>query len=77
MLMRDVFPRSMTEVHLGQNGDAALALEIVGIHGALGDGWLARNVPDWRSSWSTSVVLPWSTWAMIAMLRRRSAMGAF
>src|ERR1700733_5853407 len=30
---------------------------------------LARNTPDWASSWSTSVVLPWSTWAMMAMLR--------
>src|SRR5215471_8889901 len=30
----------------------------------------ARNVPLWRSMASTSVVLPWSTWAMIAMLRR-------
>ena len=30
---------------------------------------LARKVPLWRSSWSTSVVLPWSTWAMMAMLR--------
>src|SRR5437879_4966771 len=30
----------------------------------------AANVPDWASSLSTSVVLPWSTWAMIAMLRR-------
>ncbi len=29
----------------------------------------AANVPDWRRSASTSVVLPWSTWAMIAMLR--------
>ena len=27
------------------------------------------SVPDCRNSWSTSVVLPWSTWAMIAMLR--------
>jgi hypothetical protein len=26
-------------------------------------------VPDWRSNWSTMVVLPWSTWAMMAMLR--------
>src|SRR5471030_1372242 len=26
-------------------------------------------MPDWASSWSTSVVLPWSTWAMMAMLR--------
>ena len=32
--------------------------------------WLSRNVPDWRNNWSTSVVLPWSTWAMIAILRR-------
>jgi hypothetical protein len=31
---------------------------------------LARKAPDWASSWSTSVVLPWSTWAMMAMLRR-------
>ena len=29
----------------------------------------ARKVPDWRSNWSTKVVLPWSTWAMMAMLR--------
>jgi hypothetical protein len=26
-------------------------------------------VPDWRSIWSTSVVFPWSTWAMIATFR--------
>ena len=31
---------------------------------------LARNVPLWCSSASTSVVLPWSTWAMMATLRR-------
>src|SRR5208283_6128066 len=30
---------------------------------------LSRKVPLWRSMASTSVVLPWSTWAMIAMLR--------
>ena len=30
--------------------------------------WSAK-VPDWRSSWSTMVVFPWSTWAMMAMLR--------
>ena len=30
---------------------------------------LARKTPLWRSMASTSVVLPWSTWAMIAMLR--------
>ena len=32
--------------------------------------WLSRNDPDCFRSSSTSVVLPWSTWAMIAMLRR-------
>ena len=32
--------------------------------------WLARKTPLWRSRASTSVVLPWSTWAMMAMLRR-------
>ena len=31
--------------------------------------WCAANVPDWVKSLSTSVVLPWSTWAMMAMLR--------
>src|SRR5215472_13303877 len=31
--------------------------------------WCSRNAPDWRRRWSTSVVLPWSTWAMIATLR--------
>src|SRR5579863_7036592 len=30
---------------------------------------LARKVPDWRSMASTSVVFPWSTWAMMAILR--------
>src|SRR5688572_4546454 len=32
--------------------------------------WLARKTPPWRSRASTSVVLPWSTWAMMATLRR-------
>jgi hypothetical protein len=31
--------------------------------------WPARNAPDCLRSSSTSVVLPWSTWAMMAMLR--------
>src|SRR5215472_13836829 len=30
---------------------------------------LARNAPLWRSIASTKVVFPWSTWAIIAMLR--------
>ena len=34
--------------------------------------WLARKMPDCHSMASTSVVLPWSTWAMMAMLRRSS-----
>ncbi len=33
--------------------------------------WAAKT-PDWRSMASTSVVLPWSTWAMIATLRMSS-----
>ena len=31
--------------------------------------WLARNWPLWASSLSIRVVLPWSTWAMMAILR--------
>ncbi len=31
--------------------------------------WLSRKVPACRSIWSTRVVLPWSTCAMMAMLR--------
>ena len=31
--------------------------------------WFSRKAPACLSSASTSVVLPWSTWAMIAMLR--------
>ena len=31
--------------------------------------WLSRKIRLWRSIPSTSVVLPWSTWAMIATLR--------
>src|SRR3954462_11295952 len=34
--------------------------------------WLARKAPDCQSMASTSVVLPWSTWATIATLRRSS-----
>src|SRR5690606_37087598 len=31
--------------------------------------WLSRKAPAWRSILSTRVVLPWSTCAMMAMLR--------
>ena len=34
--------------------------------------WEARNWPDWRSIASTRVVLPWSTWAMMATFRMSS-----
>ena len=54
---------------LGQNGDAALALQVVGVHDALDKCSLARKMPLCRSMASTSVVLPWSTWAMMAILR--------
>src|ERR1700726_2071266 len=37
---------------------------------------LARKVPAWRSIASTSVVLPWSTWAMMAMFRMGVLTGA-
>ena len=36
--------------------------------------WFSRNVPDCCSRRSTSVVLPWSTWAMMATLRRFMAL---
>ena len=32
--------------------------------------WLERNAPVCHSIWSTSVVLPWSTWATMATLRK-------
>src|ERR671917_147082 len=35
----------------------------------------AANTPDWRSMASTSVVFPWSTWAMIATLRMSERSG--
>src|SRR5687767_8441050 len=31
--------------------------------------WLSRKLPLWRNKASTSVVFPWSTWAMIATFR--------
>src|SRR6185312_6366882 len=34
--------------------------------------WLARNTPDCQSIASTSVVLPWSTWATMATFRMSS-----
>ena len=37
--------------------------------------WFARKAPDCQSIASTSVVLPWSTWATIATLRMSSRVG--
>src|SRR3954468_10972307 len=37
--------------------------------------WLARKAPDCQSMASTRVVLPWSTWATIATLRRSERRG--
>ena len=34
--------------------------------------WLSRNIPLWRRIESINVVLPWSTWAMIAIFRNSS-----
>ena len=59
----------------GEDGDAAFALDIVRVHDPFADLLVSRKVPDWRRSWSTRVVLPWSTWAMIAMLRMARDMG--
>ncbi len=39
--------------------------------------WFSRKAPDCCSSRSTSVVLPWSTWAMMAMLRSFMRVQAF
>ena len=54
---------------LGEDGDAALAFQLVGIHDALDVLLVLPKMPLWLSMASTSVVLPWSTCAMMAMLR--------
>ena len=43
---------------LGEDGDAALALQVVGIHHAVDDGFVVAKMPLCRSMASTSVVLP-------------------
>jgi hypothetical protein len=67
MLMRVSF--QTTEVHLARMVMPRSRSRSLRIHGALGHLLVSRNVPDCLSSWSTSVVLPWSTWAMMAILR--------
>ena len=54
---------------LGQDGDAALAFQVVGVEDLLADQLGFPERPLWRNRQSTSVVLPWSTWAMMAILR--------
>ena len=39
------------------------------VDGVVGAQWLARKLPVCPQHQSTSVVLPWSTWAMMATLR--------
>ena len=55
---------------LGKDRDARL-FEVVRIHDAFDHAAVVGGEgTGLASSWSTSVVLPWSTWAMMAMLRR-------
>ena len=57
---------------LGEDRDAALPAPAGWNRGRARPPPVPRGRPPaWRNIWSTSVVLPWSTWAMIAMLRRR------
>jgi len=66
---------------LREDRDPPLALEGVAVHDQVVLAALellelpARKLPDCLSRLSTSVVLPWSTWAMIATLRIRSFRG--
>ena len=56
---------------LGEDRDAALLSQIGGVHGALCDALvLPEGACLLQKASSTSVVLPWSTCAMIAILRR-------
>ena len=69
MLIVDALITNRARV-LGEDGDAALALEVVRVHDPLGDHLvLAERARLPEEPKSTRVVLPWSTWATIAMLR--------
>ena len=79
MLMRDAaMPSSHPLVQhrgvLGEDRDALLALEVHRVHDPVLDrpvvGLVRGNAPDCQSMASTSVVLPWSTCATMATLRR-------
>src|SRR5215831_6295800 len=67
MLIRT--PRHTTEVHLARIVMPRSRSSSFESSARSATCWLARNAPLWRSIASTRVVFPWSTWAMIAMLR--------
>ena len=54
---------------LGQDRDAPLALQLVGVEDAIAHQLARAELAALAEQASTSVVLPWSTWAMMAMLR--------
>ncbi len=55
---------------LGQDGDAALALEVIGIDRPFGHALVLAERARLLQQPVDQVVLPWSTWAMMATLRR-------
>ena len=55
---------------LGEDRDPLLPLEVIESITRSLTSWLARKTPDCHSIPSTSVVLPWSTWATMARLRK-------
>ena len=57
---------------LGQNRDAALTLDVAGVHDALGHLLVGTESTGLLQHLVDRVVLPWSTCAMIATLRRFS-----
>jgi len=54
---------------LGENRDSPLPFDIVVVEYEFAAEAAFRNRCPWSIILSTSVVLPWSTWAMMAMLR--------
>jgi hypothetical protein len=66
-----VFDRAV----LGEDGDPALALDVVAVHHPLGQMLELGESPGLHEELSTSVVLPWSTCAMIAMVAKVRAGG--
>ena len=65
----DVDARVVDRAVLREDGDPALALEVFESITCSGGRSCAAKVPACCRRRSTSVVLPWSTWAMMAMLR--------